>query len=80
MCGTEYGGGGGGERRLLDSNALVGSLPVELGNLDNLVELCVRPPTPHLAMWGQPEGGSLGGKQVHGCCGLTPEEGELIVP
>jgi hypothetical protein len=42
MCGTEYGGGGGDERRRLDSNALVGPLPVELGNLDNLVELCVR--------------------------------------
>jgi hypothetical protein len=52
MCGTEYGGGGGGERRVLGPNQLTGPLPVELGNLVNLVELCVRPaPPPHLAMW-----------------------------
>ena len=43
MCGAEY-GGGGGERRYLRFNQLTGPLPVELSNLDNLVELCGPPP------------------------------------
>jgi hypothetical protein len=78
MCGAEY-GGGGGEGRFLDNNQLTGPLPVELGNLVNLVDLCVRPaPPPHLAMWGQLHN-RWGGEQVHGCCGLTPEEGLLLV-
>jgi hypothetical protein len=82
MCGTEYGGGGGGERRWLYNNALDGeiSTEMELGNLSSLELLCVRPaPPPHLAMWGQLREARWVGKQVHGCCGLTPEEGELLV-
>jgi hypothetical protein len=44
MCGAEYGGGEGDERRFLFGNALTGPLPMELGNLVDLVSLCV--PTP----------------------------------
>jgi hypothetical protein len=65
MCGTEYGGGGGDERRFLNNNGLTGPLPVELGNLSSLRELCVRPtPPPHLAMWGQLREASWVGEQV----------------
>jgi hypothetical protein len=81
MCGTEYGGGEGGERRWLYNNGLAGTLPATLSfpNLPNLIQLCVRPaPPPHFAMWGQLPT-RWGGEQVHGCCGLTPEEGELLV-
>ena len=54
VCGVEYGGGGGGERRFLNSNALDGEIPIEMGSLVALQYLCVRPtPPPHLAMWGQ---------------------------
>jgi hypothetical protein len=54
MCGAEHGGGGVGERRLLSGNQLTGEIPSELGELNVLELLCVRPaPPPHLAMWGQ---------------------------
>jgi hypothetical protein len=43
MCDTEYGGGGGDERRDLDSNALDGEIPTEMGSLVALQILCVRP-------------------------------------
>ena len=88
MCGAEYGGGEGDERRFLDNNDLAGPLPATLSfpNLPNLVDqipiqgLCVRPaPPPHLAMWGQLREARWVGKQVHRCCGITPEEGELLV-
>jgi hypothetical protein len=78
MCGTEY-GGEGGERRFLSDNDLTGDIPTEMGLLSSLKYLCVRPaPPPHLAMWGQLPT-RWGGEQVHRCCGLTPEEGELLV-
>ena len=79
VCGAEY-GGGGGERRFLYNNGLTGPLPVELGNLVNLAQMCVRPaPPPHLAMWGQLREARWVGEQVHGCCGLTQETGEMLV-
>ena len=54
MCGAEYRSGGGGERRILADNQLTGPLPTELGELTDLLVLCVLPaPPPHLAMCGQ---------------------------
>jgi hypothetical protein len=81
MCGPEYGGGGGGERRDLHKNQLTGPLPTELGELGALLSLCVRPaPPPHLSMcFTHPREARWVGEQVNGCCGLTPEEGELFV-
>ena len=82
MCGTEYGGGGGGERRWLDGNQLVGSIPPELGNLDSLTSLCVARPTAspcNVGSAAHPREARWVGEQVHGCCGLTPEERGLFV-
>jgi hypothetical protein len=41
MCGADY-----GERRSMHSNLLTSTLPSELGDLTQLIFLCVRPTPP----------------------------------